>query len=395
MVPAAALSPQISKQREAVAIPERFYIRRAAEFQVYGYTCGWGPRLDRKWNPVGGIPCTSQTPRKIAATTWSSETTNGSETWTRWWVATRWRGWWTGTAGAAMDWRRRRNKSLETQFCFEDRCRETSTRCRGKGQTSQEIQVWRVRIVSLGAAVAMDAQMGKIAQVGKVTMEEQLIQNIVMNTPKCKIGRWIKTSSAADSCDRVRRVLQEPVHESSIPLGGCILVVLASWHTIGNVENTPLKWRSCAAQSDSHSDESSWRSWHENCLRTSCEIHKMSGAGWQLLLAWSRAPWSKLEQIIDPWHADEWLVQVKAGRGWSRQCWRAWSNRCKMTDCWASTRWSRGWRDTTCKRGKKLTLQILPRVDVSTVAPRTSETCQDQRGCVPAHVERENLWIRS
>ena len=51
-------------------------------------------------------------------------------------------------------------------FAFEDCGRETTTRCRGKRQTNQEIQVRRVRIVQLGAAVAMDAQMGKMAQVG-------------------------------------------------------------------------------------------------------------------------------------------------------------------------------------------------------------------------------------
>ena len=72
-------------------------------------------------------------------------------------------------------------------FAFEDCCRETTTRCRGKRKTNQEIQVRRVRIMQLGAAVAMDVQLGKLHK-GKVTMEEQLIQNIVMNAPKCKIG---------------------------------------------------------------------------------------------------------------------------------------------------------------------------------------------------------------
>ena len=60
-----------------------------------------------------------------------------------------------------------------------------------------------------------------------------------------------------------------------------------------------------------------------------------------------------------------------------------------------ATRSSPEWRDTTCKRGK--TLQILPRVDGSTVRPRASETCQDQRGWVLEHVPsvRESLWIRT
>ena len=67
-------------------------------------------------------------------------------------------------------------------------------------------------------------------------------------------------------------------------------------------------------RSESNSDESSWRSWPRKLFEHEIWDSQNSGAGWQLFLQWSRAPWSKLEQRIDPWHADEWLVLVKAGR---------------------------------------------------------------------------------
>ena len=93
-------------------------------------------------------------------------------------------------------------------FAFDDCCRETTTRCRGKRQTNQEIQVRRVRVVQLGAAVAMDAQMGEMAHGkshdgGTIDLEHRdacnKVQNCTMNQNKRCSGLLRSFTSQASS----------------------------------------------------------------------------------------------------------------------------------------------------------------------------------------------------
>ena len=303
------------------------------------------------------------------------------------------RGWWTGTAGAAMDWRRRRNKSLETLFCFEDCCRETSTRCRGKRQTSQEIQVWRVRIMQLGAAVARNAQMGKIAQVGKSHVggtidpehrhERAKVQNWKMNQNKQVL---------ADSCERsrVRRDLQEPVHESSIPLGwlhpGCVWILTHDWgmtrtrHCDEGVARPELKVTQMRVRDAVD---------HENCLSTRFEIHKIQVQDGNCFLHDHvlRDQNSSKESIHDMLMND-WYWWKRDMKGLKQQ---VQDDRLLSINAFEPGMTGHDLANV----GRNSHYKFFHELTGALLDPRTSETCQDQRGCVPAHDERESLWIRS
>ena len=122
-------------------------------------------------------------------------------------------------------------------------------------------------------------QMGKIAQGkshdgGTIDPEHRhectKVQNWKMNQNKQCSG--LLRSSPTCSARARSRVK----HPAGWLHPGCAW----SWHTIGNDDSTPLQWRGCAAQSDSNSVESSWRSWPRKLFENELWDSQKSGAEW-------------------------------------------------------------------------------------------------------------------
>ena len=223
-------------------------------------------------------------------------------------------------------WRRRRNKSLETQFCFwwllprnyNQMSRKATDKPRDPGQTCQNCATWSGS--RDGCPDGRNGASWKSHDGGTMDLEHRdecdpehrhectKVQNCTMNQNKRCSG--LLRSNPMWSA----RVRSRVKHTAGWLHPGCAWILTHDWECREHV--TAMKELRGTIRPELIVTQMRVRDAadHEDCLRTSCEIHKKSGAGWLLLLAWTRAPWSKLEQRIDPWHTGEWLVQVKAGR---------------------------------------------------------------------------------